>query len=184
MKAGDTDGSKSSLAREIIIHPEWDINSTRYDADLSIVVLQDVMTFTDHIQPVCLPSISNGYVTETGISVFYRTSENKEKELQTEFEIPSVNASHCYTLKHELAFISSPRIFCAGYENQPMKAPCLGDFGGGFYVFAEEDKSWKIRGVATGTLTGPFRSCTINSFMLYINVSKFSSWIYNTIAEK
>lgn len=182
MKADDSDGPKSSLARKIVIHEDWNINSPRYDADLAIVVLQDVMTFTDHIQPICLPLMSNDYVTETGMAVFHRTSENKENELQMQFEIPSVNASHCYTLKHELAFISSPRIFCAGYENKSMKAPCFGDSGGGFYVLAD-DKSWTIRGVTTGSLTPPFRSCTINSFTLFINVSKFSSWIDKTIAE-
>lgn len=177
-----TDGSISSIVSKFVIHKDWDVNSPRYDADLAIVVLKDARPFTDHIQPICLPFTPTEYVTETGSAVFWRTSNNTKTEIQTQFEIPSANASHCYTLYYDLAFISSPNIFCAGYENQPKTAPCLGDAGGGFYVLGQ-DKSWTIMGVTTGSLKSPYRNCEITSFMLYINVYKYSSWIYKTMAE-
>lgn len=182
LNADDTDGSKISDVSEIVIHPDWKINSERYDADLSIVVLKDKMTSNDYIQPICLSS-SKHYVTETGLAVFWRTSDIRKKEMQTEFEIPSVNASHCYTRYHELAFESSPNIFCGGYEEQIKTAPCLEDAGGGFYVLAS-DESWTIRGMVTGSLTAADTSCKINNFTLYTNVGKYYSWIQQTIMEK
>lgn len=50
-----------SIKSDIIgirIHPSWNPEDIRYDADVAILVLSKPIDFNDVIQPVCLPSPS------------------------------------------------------------------------------------------------------------------------------
>lgn len=40
---------------EIHLHPEWDAYVNEYDADIAILDLNEIVTFTNYIQPICLP---------------------------------------------------------------------------------------------------------------------------------
>lgn len=40
---------------KIIPHPEWNVTTTKFDADLAIIVLKVEGEFTMNIMPVCLP---------------------------------------------------------------------------------------------------------------------------------
>lgn len=50
--------SIKSGIKKIILHPSWNSEDIRYDADIAILVLSRSIDFSDVIQPVCLPSPS------------------------------------------------------------------------------------------------------------------------------
>lgn len=37
------------------IHPDWRAFSEKYDADLAILVLSEIVEFTKYIRPICIP---------------------------------------------------------------------------------------------------------------------------------
>lgn len=177
----DEFGSKESLVHNIILHPDWNWNEEKYDADISVVVLMDKMKFSKHIHPVCLPNPSYEEVKGSGFVVGWGKSENtgynRHESRPNELFIPAVNASHCYTTFSVLGTFSSNRAFCGGYENKG-RAPCLGDSGGGFYM---RDGSWNIRGIVSAAVVDLDRGCDIYKFSIYTNVARFIDWIISSM---
>lgn len=62
----DENEAKTVDVWEIILHPDWNINSEKYDADLAVVVLKEPVVFNANIQPICLPESSYEEVTGSG----------------------------------------------------------------------------------------------------------------------
>jgi hypothetical protein len=52
---------ETRFVSEIYVHPEWQIHSRDYDADLAILLLDKQVEFSNFIQPVCLPQMSDLY---------------------------------------------------------------------------------------------------------------------------
>lgn len=55
----ESKAEKGSTTREVSsihVHPEWKIKSDKWDADLALLVLNEIVTFTNFIQPVCVPA--------------------------------------------------------------------------------------------------------------------------------
>lgn len=164
---------------KIILHPDWNFNSMRYDSDIAIVVMQDQVDFSDMIRPICLPPQSYSAFSLIGTVVGWGKSENSRNgfhdETPSKMSIPTINATHCYTTFPQLASHSSNSLFCGGFNNEG-KAPCLGDSGGGFYVKAKDSK-WVTMGIVSGAIAEMTRGCDINKFSLYTNVARFTEWI-------
>lgn len=176
LKVYDEVASKNSSVEKVFIHPDWDFSSDKFDADISIAVLEEPIGFTNAIQPICLPSQSSNEVEGSGTIVgwgqsskdhFHDTKPNK-------LMVPAINGTFCYPTFFQLGKISSHRMFCAGYENQ-SKAPCMGDSGGGFYL--EGSSGWNIRGIISSALLDKDGQCDIEKFSLYTNVAWFIDWI-------
>lgn len=49
-------GRKQMDVDEIYVNSEWNVDSSRYDADLAILKLSESVTFSIYIRPICLPS--------------------------------------------------------------------------------------------------------------------------------
>lgn len=47
-------GSETRSVDKISIHPDWKVDDTKYDADLTILHLNTRVAFSEFIQPVCL----------------------------------------------------------------------------------------------------------------------------------
>jgi secreted trypsin-like serine protease len=180
----DEFGSKISLVWEIILHPDWNFNIERFDADIAIVVLADVVDFSRQIQPVCIPYPSHHEVDGIGVVVGWGRTENtgynRHESTPNQLVVPAVNSSHCYTTFHILGSFSSNRAFCGGYEHKG-KAPCLGDSGGGFYFKNKTTHLWTIRGIVSAAILDFDRGCDINKFSIYTNVARFTKWIAETM---
>jgi secreted trypsin-like serine protease len=177
-------GAVQYLVWDVVLHPDWNFNEEKYDADISIVVLTDRVEFNQRIQPVCLPNWSYEEVKGTGIIVGWGKSEftgsSRYENRLNQLVVPAINASHCYTTFHVLAQISSNRAFCGGYENEQRSA-CLGDSGGGFYLL--ESSRWVVRGIISASIIDFDIGCDINSFSIYTNVARFVDWI-NEVMKK
>lgn len=48
-------GAQQRDVDEICVHPEWKVDNDRYDADLAILVLSEIVEFTKYIRPICMP---------------------------------------------------------------------------------------------------------------------------------
>lgn len=178
-------GSKKSLVWDIIIHRDWNFNTEKFDADISIIVLTNQIKFSPTIQPIKLPKPNFDEVSGVGTVVGWGKSENSGNKFHdttpSKVLIPAVNSSHCYTTFHELGVASSNRHFCGGYENQGI-APCLGDSGGGFYI-QDSSSTWTVRGIASASIIDAKHGCDINKFSLYTNVARFIDWIEDIMNE-
>lgn len=180
----DEYGSTKCLLWDVVIHHDWDFNDRRFDADIAIAVLIDVIKFTDKIQQVCLPQpnydevIGDGFVPGWGKSKIQQTQSSTPNELQ----VTAVNASHCYTSFPKLESISSNRMFCGGFENQG-RAPCMGDSGSGFYRKSKTTLTWEVLGIVSASYVDFDIGCDINKFSLYTNVARFDDWTQRFMKE-
>lgn len=185
LSVNDEYGAKSSLVWDVLLHPDWNFNEERFDADISIAVLTDAIEFSRQIQPVCLPRPSYEEVQGKGIVVGWGKSEysgsrpGAHDTTPNKIIIPAVNGTHCYTTFYVLGSISSNRAFCGGYKDQG-KAPCMGDSGGGFY-FRDPSLSWDIRGIVSASVIDEEHGCDINKFTIYTNVARFTDWIADVV---
>lgn len=122
-------GADQRNISRIIVHPDWRLDSEKWDADLAMLVLASPVTFTAYIQPVCLPKENdniNNY--KMGTVVGWGKSESGEPNVNIprEVTIAAVNDSVCFTHDFDIAKISTLRTFCAGGDNY---GPCHGDSG-------------------------------------------------------
>jgi hypothetical protein len=113
--------------KDIEIHPDWDILSNRYDADIGIIHLDEIK-LSDKIHPVCVwqnAAAETQFVNKNGIVVGYGTYQadiRKNSDVPQKIAVPIVANNHCY-LESDLSYIASNRTFCAGARD--LSGPCL-----------------------------------------------------------
>lgn len=117
--------SKSESIKTITVHPDWNPLEIRYDADIAILELENLATFSDLVQPVCLPSTDLNVFALTGRVVGWGKSETTEKNevKPKQVEIPAYANDACFFADYRFAQFGSPRTFCAGERG---KTPCQG----------------------------------------------------------
>lgn len=183
----DEIGSTTASVWEIVLHPDWKVESDNFDADIAISVLTEPVVFSDRVTPICLPASANlypdglGTVTGWGKNSFEVDREDTPSELETVV----VNASYCYTKFLELAKQSSHRAFCAGYKSEQQVQQgdqnCTDDddSGAGFFLEDPKDSFWSINGIASGVVASLAveKYCEVNVFRIYTNVGFFRDWI-------
>lgn len=198
-------GEESSVDREvknIIIHPEWKKSGFNYHADIAMIVLKDEISYSDYIQPICLPLSNSKGIVDEGKIVGWGKSEatfltNDEHEnTPKQADITAINNELCFLDQPELAKLSSVNTFCAGGKNygacsgilfcriklKQIKHFFAGDSGGGFYVLSGE-KNYVIRGIISASLINSQRRCNVETFSIYTDVSSFLNWIENRVNE-
>ncbi|KAG5667426.1 hypothetical protein PVAND_015406 [Polypedilum vanderplanki] len=161
------------------MHPDWNIRTSSFDADVSILTLKNEISFNNFIQPACLPEITSNVYNTKGTVAGYGLSlesgnnhENRPKFL----EINSVTQEECLFSNEIYNKISSRRSFCAGEKG---KSACRGDSGGGFYV--KSTNKYTIFGIVSAA---PFVDCVENVYVIFTNVPKFIVWIKNIMDKK
>lgn len=170
--------SKSFHPKEILIHPDWSVDSERFDADLAVLISQDAILFTTKIFPVCLWSFAidndsvEGIVIGRGASERTRliTGENVPRQVQ----VKRVPTSKCYEDFHHLATISTNRTFCAAGKT-PGSGPCTGDSGGGFFV--EVDDVWYVQGIVSASFINAQKNCDVTKYGIFTKIYEFKDWL-------
>lgn len=167
---------------EIYVHPEWNSQSENYDADLAVLLLSESVTFSDYIQPVCVPSDDTVIDGASGSVVGWGFTENENRAnlqfIKHAFST-ALEDGYCYTKSPGTAQISSPRMFCGqGIDGSPHS----GDSGGGFYV--DSGSGWVQHGIVSAIRsTTPTGDVDENEIVIYTNVKKFKSWIVETVLQ-
>jgi len=72
------DGEENSVTRSVVdltLHDDWDPFHEGYDADIAIIRLNQTVSFSKYIQPICLPmpgktSLGNGTIVSNLVNVF------------------------------------------------------------------------------------------------------------------
>ena len=62
-------GSQIGYPSRILIHPEWNTESVRYDADISLIFLENDVVFGAYVSPICLSDSKTGFIGLTGTVV-------------------------------------------------------------------------------------------------------------------
>ncbi|KAG4078687.1 hypothetical protein HA402_015277 [Bradysia odoriphaga] len=165
---------------EIYLHPDWKAFSEKYDADLAILVLSQIVEFTKYIRPICMPDDdlpidTSGSIVGWGLSE--KSKGNNHESIPVHAYTKALNDSYCYTTQQFLAMFSSMRIFCGGGDGSPNK----GDSGGGFFILS--GSSWIQYGIISASLSDARGNVLPNSFTLYTNLRAFRSWIDETVEK-
>lgn len=103
---------------KIVCHPDWDYEDIRFDADISLITLDDEVKFTEFVEPVCLPKPTQNQLYGAGNVIGWGKSEISDKlglsmvPTPNELVVPIVSQEDCFLDVHLLAAISSKRTFC------------------------------------------------------------------------
>lgn len=167
--------------KEIIIHPGWNPSVTNYDGDISVLILEDDVHFNSYISPICL-SWSNEISKESrGTVAGYGAIEGQPKtytNIPRKLDLPIYKKDKCTEDEPLLAFISSPRTFCAGSGHGD--GVCIGDSGNGLFVI--KDNLFYLRGIVSSSLVYN-GVCETYKYAVFTDVLKYKDWIENPSEE-
>ncbi|CAH0384422.1 unnamed protein product [Bemisia tabaci] len=163
------------MIEESIVHPENDI---------AILRLQKDVTFTNLIQPICLPSAHEmkdntwvGYepvVAGWGVTDRSRSSDFGRDQMLRHVKVPVWDNEKCKAVYSGISskFLINETVLCAGYE-KGGKDSCQGDSGGPLMIPYGKNSSYYLIGVVSFG-----RGCARpNVPGAYMRVSKFLDWI-------
>ncbi|KAJ6643741.1 Serine protease gd [Pseudolycoriella hygida] len=174
-------GAEQRDVDQIFVHPDWKPFNEKYDADLTILVLSDIVDFTNYIRPICMPD-DDLPVGARGTIVGWGLSENSkvEERQAVPIEAPTsiLNDTYCYTTQRFLALFASSRTFCGGGEGG---SPNKGDSGGGLFVLS--NSTWIQYGIISASLSDARGAVLPDSFSIYTSVREFAKWIHETVAN-
>jgi Trypsin len=122
-----------SSVTQFIIHPDWNTDDERYDADIAIAVLTKTILFSNFIKPICLwtsSSDSSDLVGKTGIVAGWKKTETSTgtSQIPKWTEIQVVDLLTCIRSNTVFNQGISDRIFCAG-NRVDGSGPCDRDHG-------------------------------------------------------
>ncbi|XP_056140347.1 enteropeptidase [Lampris incognitus] len=156
----------------VIIHRHY--NRRTKQADIAMMHLHAPVTFTDSVQPVCLPQQEQEF--EAGrkcvIAGWGRTAEQgSPSDVLQEAQVPLLSQVQCQNQLPEYNITAS--MVCAGLPEGGVDS-CQGDSGGP--LMCKEKEHWLLVGVTSFGL-GCGRPLKPG---VYTRTSHFTSWIANT----
>nr|XP_054763623.1 uncharacterized protein LOC129270248 [Lytechinus pictus] len=165
-------------AAQTYIHPLY--LPTKFDNDIALIKLSTPLTFTDAVQPVCLPAVRDdlpevgSFATFTGWGSFTTYQGAIPQILQTA-RAPVIPTYICQ--RHVTFPIPQPLMFCTMYDTG-LQDTCSGDSGGG--LVQEKNGQWAIYGINSWGLRDCGSAYTPSG---KTRVSSYIDFIYKTIRE-
>ncbi|KAL7013251.1 hypothetical protein ACKWTF_015299 [Chironomus riparius] len=168
----------------INVHPDWNTLTQSYDADIAVLVLEKDVTFSENVQPICMP-IPNSKVTtiSSGSVIGYGKSEDTTKiheNIPKILSTPIHSNPNCFADNDGLALISSGRTFCGGSGRGI--GVCTGDSGSGLIV--TDGSAYYLRGIVSSSLLNANRGCDVDTYAVFTDVTKFIDWINGIPADR
>ncbi|XP_044847484.1 serine protease hepsin isoform X3 [Mauremys mutica] len=160
--------------------PFLDPNSEENGNDIALVRLATPLSFTEDVQPVCLPALGQPLldgkvctVTGWGNTQYY----GQQSGILQEASVPIISTALCNSPEYYSNQIR-PRMFCAGYAEGGTDA-CQGDSGGPFVCEDGISRTprWRLCGVVSwGT------GCALPQKPgVYTRVGAFHDWIHQAM---
>lgn len=160
----------------IHIHPKWKPYIVEYDADMAILDLSDKVTFTNYIQPICMPVTVSVVDNIEGSIVGWGIADKETVEHIPQYTMTKIlNATYCYKRDPPIVIYSSANTFCGG---EGYGAPSKGDSGGGLFGIA--NFTWVQYGIISAVRTNETGHVSRSSFAVYTNIYLFMDWIVET----
>uniref|UniRef100_A0A8C4SPG3 Transmembrane serine protease 13 n=1 Tax=Erpetoichthys calabaricus TaxID=27687 RepID=A0A8C4SPG3_ERPCA len=159
----------------IIINSQYDSNS--HDNDVAILILQTSISYTNNIQPVCLPTSSQTFSANMNCwTTGFGTTQYQAQQGSTYLMQVSVNIINYNVCNGPSVYngVLTSNMICAGNLNGKVDS-CQGDSGGPLVCYVNQ--SWYLAGI-----TSWGRACALaNSPGVYTNVANFLPWIYSVM---
>ncbi|KAJ0173273.1 hypothetical protein K1T71_011449 [Dendrolimus kikuchii] len=178
------EGVQIRFVNNIVIAPQY--NSSTFAKDLAILELQEPVTYSDWVQPVCLWPESKvdlrHVIAQKGSVVGWGFDDSgmASEELNL-VEMPVVSAETCIRSYADFFVrFTSSYTYCAGYRDGT--SVCNGDSGGGM-VF-EIGNKWFLRGLVSLSVAkqNEFR-CDPTHYVIFTDIAKFLPWIKQNIYD-
>ncbi|KAM7015083.1 haptoglobin [Tautogolabrus adspersus] len=169
--------SKQVAVQKIVLHPGFQ-NHTDWDNDLALIQLKEPVVMSDKVTPIPLPERNQdtlpgaGIITGWGFGI-HLTPASSLKHLV----LPLAEQSDC---KREygggdLTPAVDDNMFCTR-PAQFQHNVCFGDAGGAL-VFQDDD----TRDIYAGGILSYDKSCSRNSYGVYMKISAYLPWIHSVI---
>ncbi|XP_064425414.1 suppressor of tumorigenicity 14 protein-like [Latimeria chalumnae] len=140
---GDPTGVFMIRVKAIITHEGYDEDS--YDNDIALLQLERPLTFTNFIQPICLPATSHDFAVGSECWVTGWGTLTEGGKLATVLQkapVKIINQTVCAGLVSGL----TPQMLCSGYLLGGIDA-CQGDSGGPLSCL--NNKKWFLGGIVS-----------------------------------
>ncbi|XP_068996675.1 transmembrane protease serine 11D [Embiotoca jacksoni] len=159
---------------KVIIHENYDDNTS--DNDVTLLLLSIPFSFTDHVQPVCIPhnethestlNFSHCFISGWGSSYY----NGRMMDRLQEAEVKLIDTRTCNLTSWYDGLITE-NMMCAGLESGAADA-CQGDSGGPLQCYSEREERFYVVGVTSfGDKCGlPYRPG------VYARTSRFAGWL-------
>lgn len=122
-----------SAVTEFMVHPEWNQDDDRFDADIAIAVLTKTIVFNSFVKPICMWTATSDFTDLVGKNgVVAGWGKTEQSAVPTPIpkwtEIPVVDTITCLQSSPYFSAITSGRTFCGG-KTVKGEGPCSGDSG-------------------------------------------------------
>lgn len=175
LSSSNEEGAVSKNVGQIDVHDDWNVYSERFDADIAILTLTDNITFSNYIQPVCIPAPDETVgpiLNFKGYIIGWAPSNRSRVETLKHAKATVLNATYCYDRDPYLSHYSSQRTFCGWDEDG---SPDVGDSGGGLLVLS--GSAWVQVAIISATRTNRMGQVSAEAPAIYTNIREFRSWI-------
>ncbi|KAM5277920.1 enteropeptidase isoform 1-T1 [Hipposideros larvatus] len=154
---------------QIVINPHY--NKRRKDNDIAMMRLELEVTYTDYIQPICLPEESQLFPPGRICSIAgwgRLVHQGPTPNILQEAHVPLVSNEKCQRQMPE--YNITENMVCAGYEEGGIDS-CQGDSGGP--LMCQENNRWFL----TGVTSFGYQCARPNRPGVYARVPRFTEWI-------
>lgn len=171
-----------SEIEEINLHEDWNPNGESYDADIAVLKLKQPV----RLSPICL--WQNQHTFDRGIVISWTDAEEDDPgywnhdhdplhNYPERFDMPIRSNDQCLSKQPRFEAISSNRTFCAGGLNSGQ---CLEIGNSGASMAVQVETKFYLHGIVSASFVD-LAGCDNITFTLFTDVSKFKSWIIETI---
>ncbi|CRK96377.1 CLUMA_CG009794, isoform A [Clunio marinus] len=168
-----TIGNDAFDLMDIKINSDWKFNNPNYDGDIAIAVLFNPVTFSDTVQPICLPEQNAGtLIRPDGLVTGINNIDNTNVRRRVTVEKNDVCFQHFPTRVQK----ASPRTFCVKWQGEDLE---IANGFSGSYLHNSDDV-WLIQGIETETFVQK-NDCDIQKHSIFTNVAHYIDWIQNIV---
>ncbi|KAI9584631.1 hypothetical protein GQX74_006526 [Glossina fuscipes] len=173
----------------IFVHPEYKENSRNKFHDIAVIRLDEEVTFTNFIMPICLPNrtaelfeFEEGQIFSVSgwgrTDLFNKYFTNIPSPIKLKLRIPLVSQENCSKIMRRYGVQLGSTQLCAGGEFG--KDTCAGDSGGPLMYFDRKHSRW----VTYGVVSYGFTRCGVAGHpAVYTKVAAYSDWIHSVVTD-
>ncbi|XP_063806592.1 transmembrane protease serine 3 isoform X1 [Pseudophryne corroboree] len=169
--------TNSVLVEKIIYHSKY--KSSSMTNDIALIKLATPFTFSDLIQPICLPNYGEHFPEGKicWISGWGATEEGGDTSQTMDYAgVPLISNKVCNT-KYVYGGVIKPSMLCAGFLEGGVDT-CQGDSGGP--LACEDSKVWKLMGTTSWGV-----GCAMRYKPgVYTRITSFLDWIHTQMERE
>jgi len=173
-------GKQTIAVRKIISHPDWNPKIPSFDADIALLELDEKITFSGYVQPICLisPGSDMEYITKGIVAGFGKSEFNEYEQVARFIDTPIHSYQNCLQSQAHQSLLSH-RMFCGGHANG--SGVCVGDSGSGLHVVYKN--TFYLRGIVSASLHGSTYGCNVDAYAVFTDAMKHIKFIKTGISH-